>query len=76
MVGLFLAGPRDRPELGGISIPWSRGGRLTGAPPPPPPPSMETGQRWAERAETVPQIGSQAGSMAPMDRARSDPTHE
>ena len=35
MVGLFLAGPRDRPELGGISIPWSRGGRLTGASPPP-----------------------------------------
>ena len=74
MVRLFLAGPRDRPELGGISIPWSRGGRLTGASPPPP--SMETGQRWAERAETVPQIGSQAWSMAPMDRARSDLTHE
>ena len=72
MVGLFLAGPRDRPELGGISILWSRGGRLTGASPP----SMETGQRWAERAETVPQIGSQAWSMAPMDRPRSDLTHE
>ena len=33
MVGLFLAGPRDHPELGGISILWSRGGRLTGASP-------------------------------------------